>query len=299
MIALAVILHVPLGNYMARVYTDTRHWRAEKVAYRMIGVQPDSAQRWPKYAVPLLAFSAVSVLFLYALLLLQTKLPEPWGHQGMTPALAFNTAISFTSNTSWQNYPGESTPGHAGLAAGLGVQAFASCAVGMCIAVALMRGLAQYGILELGNFWVDLMRTVIRILIPLSVIVAVVLLALGVINNFAGAQQISTATGGSQTILGGPVATWESVKLMSGDGGGAFNANSAHPFENPTPLTNVIEIAAMLLIPAAMLRTFGVMVGDKRQGWALFTGLNDRMSSRPARCGPTRRPSSCSSSASR
>jgi K+-transporting ATPase ATPase A chain len=270
-IALVVILHVPLGNYMARVYTDARHWRVEKVAYRMIGVQPDSAQRWPKYAVSLLAFSAVSVLFLYALLLLQTKLPEPWGHQGMTPALAFNTAISFTSNTSWQNYPGESTLGHAGLAAGLGVQAFASCAVGMCVAVALIRGLAQYGILELGNFWVDLMRTVVRILIPLSVIVALVLLVLGVINNFAGAQQISTVTGGSQTILGGPVATSESIKLMSGAGGGAFNVNSAHPFENPSPLTNVIEIAAMLLIPVAMLRTFGVMVGDRRQGWALFT----------------------------
>jgi K+-transporting ATPase ATPase A chain len=125
---LVAILHLPLGNYMARVYTDSRHWRVEKLAYRLLGAQPDDVQRWPKYAGSLLAFSVVSVLLLYALLLLQTKLPEPWGHTGMTPALAFNTAISFTTNTSWQNYPGESTLGHVGLAAGLGVQAFASCA---------------------------------------------------------------------------------------------------------------------------------------------------------------------------
>ena len=188
----------------------------------------------------------------------------------MTPALAFNTAISFTTNTSWQNYPGESTLGHVGLAAGLGVQAFASCAVGMCVAVALIRGLAQYQKEEIGNFWVDLVRTVVRVLLPLSIIVALLLITLGVVNNFTGAQEVSTLAGGNQTILGGPVGAWESIKLMSGDGGGAFNANSAHPFENPTPLTNAVEIVAMLLIPVAFLRTFGVMVGDKKQGWALF-----------------------------
>ncbi|HYB35262.1 MAG TPA: potassium-transporting ATPase subunit KdpA [Mycobacterium sp.] len=270
-IALVAILHVPLGNYMARVYTDTRHWRAEKVVYRLIGTKPDDVQRWPKYASSVLAFSAVSVVFLYALLLVQTNLPKPWGHEGMSPALAFNTAISFTTNTSWQNYAGETTLGHVGLAAGLGVQAFASAAVGMCVAVALIRGLAQYQRLELGNFWVDLVRSVVRILIPLAVIIALLLLACGVIENFDGAQHISTITHGSQAFLGGPVASWEPIKLMSGDGGGAFNVNSAHPFENPSPLTNVIEIVAMLLIPVALLRTFGVMVGDKRQGWALFT----------------------------
>ena len=265
-----MILHVPLGNYMARVYTDTRNWRLEKLIYRLIGAKPDDVQRWPRYAGSLLAFSAVSVLFLYGLLLLQTYLPEPWGHKGMTPALAFNTAISFTTNTSWQNYPGESTLGHVGLACGLGVQAFASCAVGMCVGIALIRGLAQYQVHELGNFWVDLVRSVVRILVPLSVIVTLVLLVLGVVNNLNGAQEVSTLAGGKQTILGGPVASWESIKLMSGDGGGAFNVNSAHPFENPTPLTNVVEIVAMLLIPVAFLRTFGVMVRDKRQGWALF-----------------------------
>ena len=255
---------------MARVYTGTRNWRAEKMIYRLIGAQPDDVRRWPKYLGSLLAFSAVSVLFLYGLLLLQTHLPEPWGHKGMTPALAFNTAVSFTTNTSWQNYPGESTLGHVGLAAGLGVQAFASAAVGMCVGIALIRGLAQYQIHEIGNFWVDLLRTVVRILLPLAVIVTLVLLVLGVVDNLNGADDVSTLAGGHQTILGGPVASWESIKLMSGDGGGAFNVNSAHPFENPTPLTNVVEIAAMLLIPVAFIRTFGVMVGDKRQGWALF-----------------------------
>ncbi len=272
-IAIVVILHVPLGDYMARVYTATTSWRVEKAIYRVVGVQPDDEQRWTRYLSSLLAFSAVSVLLLYAIMLLQVHLPEPWGHKGMTPALAFNTAISFTTNTSWQNYPGESTLGHLGLAAGLGVQAFASCAVGMCVAIALIRGITRRQRHELGNFWVDLVRTVVRVLVPLSVVVAVLLLTLGVIANFNGPQDVSTVAGGSQTILGGPVASWESIKLMSGDGGGAFNANSAHPFENPTPLSNVIEIVAMLLIPVSLIRTFGVMVGDRRQGWALFAAV--------------------------
>lgn len=267
---LVVFLHVPLGNYLAAVYTSRIDLRVERVIYRLVGVRPDGQQRWTGYLSAVLAFSAVSVLLLYGLLLLQVYLPEPWGHKGMTPALAFNTAISFTTNTSWQNYPGEATLGHVGLVAGLGVQAFASLAVGMCVAVVSIRGLAQYQNQEIGNFWVDLVRTVVRILLPLSVIVTLILLVLGVVNNIQGAQQISTIAGGSQTLLGGPVATWESIKLMSGDGGGAFNVNSAHPFENPTPLTNVVEIVAMLVIPVAFLRTFGVMVGDRKQGWALF-----------------------------
>ncbi|OBB31195.1 K+-transporting ATPase subunit A [Mycolicibacterium peregrinum] len=265
-----VFLHVPLGNYLAAVYTARTDWRVERVIYRLVGVQPDNQQRWTGYLSAILAFSAVSVLALYGLLLLQVYLPEPWGHKGMTPALAFNTAISFTTNTSWQNYPGEATLGHVGLVVGLGVQAFASLAVGMCVAVVLIRGLARYQNQEIGNFWVDLVRTVVRILLPLSVIVTLILLTFGVVNNIHGAQDVSTIAGGSQTLLGGPVATWESIKLMSGDGGGAFNVNSAHPFENPTPLTNVVEIVAMLVIPVAFLRMFGVMVGDRRQGWALF-----------------------------
>jgi len=255
---------------MARVYSDGRHWRVEALIYRLVGAAPDDRQRWPRYLTSLLAFSAVSVLFLYALLLIQNRLPAPWGHPGMTPALAFNTAISFTTNTSWQNYAGESTLGHVGLVGGLGVQAFASAAVGMSVAIALIRGLAQTQTAEIGNFWVDVVRSVVRILIPLSVLVTLVLLALGVVNNFNPAHDVTTLAGGGQTILGGPVATWESIKLMSGDGGGAFNANSAHPFENPTPLSNFIEIVAMVIIPVALLRTFGVMVREKKQGWALF-----------------------------
>jgi potassium-transporting ATPase potassium-binding subunit len=217
-----------------------------------------------------LAFSVVSVLGLLALLIFQTHLPQPWGHQGMTPLLALNTAVSFVTNTSWQNYAGESTLGHAGLVAGLGVQAFASAAVGMAVAVALIRGIVRRETPELGNFWVDLVRGIIRILLPIAVVIGIVLCALGVVESFGAARSIATLVNGSQTLPVGPVASWEPIKLMSGDGGGAFNANSAHPFENPTPLSNVIEIVAMLLIPMSLVRTYGVMVGDRRQGWALL-----------------------------
>jgi K+-transporting ATPase ATPase A chain len=211
----------------------------------------------------------------------------------VTPALAFNTAISFVTNTSWQNYPGETTLGHVGLLAGLGVQAFVSCAVGMCVAVALIRGLSHYRSEQIGNFWVDLMRTVVRILIPLSIVVTLIFARARGGQQFAWrAGHHDPDCGRSQTILGGPVATWESIKLMSGDGGGAFNVNSAHPFENPTPLTNVVEIVAMLLVPVAFIRTFGVMVGDKKQGWALFAAaailfVNDRPATRSSPHGPS------------
>jgi K+-transporting ATPase ATPase A chain len=263
-------LHVPLGNYMARVYSATTSWRIETVLYRLVGVHSDQEQRWTRYLGSVLAFSAVSVLLLYGLLLGQAHLPAPWGHPGITPALAFNTAVSFTTNTSWQNYAGESTLGHVGLAAGLGVQAFGSAAVGMCVAVALIRGIARHQTTELGNFWVDLVRGCVRILLPLAFLFAVVLAVLGVVQNLDGVREVGTVAGGSQTVLGGPVASWESIKLLSGDGGGAFNVNSAHPFENPTPLSNIVEIVAMLLIPVSFIRMFGVMVGDKRQGWALL-----------------------------
>jgi K+-transporting ATPase ATPase A chain len=269
-IVAVIALHVPLGDYLARVYTADTDWRVEKVLYRVVGADPGREQRWTSYLTSLLAFSAVGVLLLFGWLLMQAHLPVPWGHPGMTPALAFNTAISFTTNTSWQNYAGEATLGHLGLVTGLGVQAFASAAVGMCVAVVLVRGIVRRDTDELGNFWVDLVRSCLRILLPLAVLTAVVLAALGVIQNVDGAQSITTATGGSQTLLGGPVASWESIKLLSGDGGGAFNVNSAHPFENPTPSSNVVEIIAMLLIPLSFIRMFGVMSGDRRQGWALL-----------------------------
>jgi potassium-transporting ATPase potassium-binding subunit len=269
-VAILGALHVPLGNYMAQVYTSENHWRVERFIYRMAGVNPDREQRWNWYLVSVLAFSAVSVLGLLALLIVQTHLPQPWGHKGMTPLLALNTAVSFVTNTSWQNYAGESTLGHVGLAAGLGVQAFASAAVGMAVAVALSRGIARRETAELGNFWVDLVRGIIRILLPIAIVVAMVLSALGVVESFGAARSITTLAHGSQTLPVGPVASWESIKLMSGDGGGAFNANSAHPFENPTALSNVIEIVVMLLIPMSLVRTYGIMVGDRRQGWALL-----------------------------
>ncbi|MGB8405326.1 MAG: potassium-transporting ATPase subunit KdpA [Mycobacterium sp.] len=269
-VAVLAVVHVPLGNYMASVYSSEKHWRAERLIYRIAGVNADREQRWVWYLASVLAFSVVSVLLLFALLLLQTHLPAPWGAPGMTPLLALNTAVSFVTNTSWQNYAGESTLGHFGLAAGLGVQAFASAAVGMAVAVALIRGIARRQTAELGNFWVDLVRGITRILLPMAVIIAIVLGVLGVLDTFGSVQSIGTLAGGSQTLPTGPVASWESIKLMSGDGGGAFNANSAHPFENPTPLTNVIEIVAMAIIPVSLVRTYGVMVGDRRQGWALL-----------------------------
>ena len=269
-VAVLGALHVPLGNYMARVYSSERHWRVERFIYRIAGVNPDREQRWSWYLVSVLAFSVVSVLGLLALLIVQTHLPQPWGHKGMTLPLAINTAVSFATNTSWQNYAGESTLGHVGLAAGLGVQAFASAAVGMAVAVALIRGIARRETGLLGNFWVDLVRGTVRILLPLAIVFAIVLNVLGVVESLGAARSVATLAGGSQTLPVGPVASWESIKLMSGDGGGAFNANSAHPFENPTALSNVIEIVIMLLIPMSLVRTYGVMVGDRRQGWALL-----------------------------
>jgi K+-transporting ATPase KdpA subunit len=264
------VLHVPLGDYMAKVYTGGRHWRIERIVYRSCGVDPDSDQRWTHYLRSLLAFSAVGVLGLYAILRLQSGLPLSLGHPGVPAALAFNTAVSFTTNTSWQNYPGESTLGHLALATGLGVQAFASAAVGLAAGVALVRGLVRHRTDQIGNFWVDLTRSLVRVLLPLAAVFAVILIGMGVVQNLAGPHEFTSIAGAEQTILGGPVGSWEPIKLMSGDGGGIFNANSAHPFENPTALSNTIEIILMLLIPTAFIRTFGRMVGDRRQGWALL-----------------------------
>jgi K+-transporting ATPase ATPase A chain len=269
-VAILGALHVPLGNYMALVYSGESHWRIERFVYRMAAVNPDREQNWIWYLVSLLAFSAVGIVALWTLLIGQTQLPQPWGHQGMTPLLALNTAVSFVTNTSWQNYAGESTLGHLGLAAGLGVQAFASAAAGMAVAIALIRGITRREAGQLGNFWVDLVRGIVRILLPIAIVVALVLTALGVVESFGAARSLTTLAHGSQTLPVGPVASWESIKLMSGDGGGAFNANSAHPFENPTALSNIIEIVVMLLIPTSLVRTYGVMVGDRRQGWALL-----------------------------
>jgi K+-transporting ATPase ATPase A chain len=267
-----VAIHVPLGDYMFHVYTSPRDWRVEKVVYRVIGADPKAQQPWYAYARSVLAFSAVSVLFLFFFELLQDKLPLHLHNPAtpMTPSLAWNTAISFVTNTNWQAYAGESTQGHLVQMAGLAVQNFASAAVGMAVAIALVRGFARVKTIEIGNFWVDLVRGTLRILLPLSIIAAAVLLAGGVIQNFhLHDQVVTTLSGAQQTITGGPVASQEAIKELGTNGGGFYNANSAHPFENPTRLTNWVEIFLLLAISFSLPRTFGRMVESKKQGYAI------------------------------
>lgn len=270
-VALAAV-HVPLGDYMYRVYASEKHLRGERAIYRLIGADPEAEQTWGAYARSVLAFSAVSVLFLFALQLVQGRLPlhltDPATE--MTPALAWNTAISFVTNTNWQAYSGESTQGHLVQMAGLAVQNFVSAAVGMAVAMAFVRGLARRNTGELGNFWVDLVRGTLRILLPIAVVGGIVLIAGGVIQNFAlHSQVIDTVAGARQTIPGGPVASQEAIKELGTNGGGFYNANSAHPFENPTAWTNWIEIFLLLVIAFSLPRTFGRMVESRKQGYAI------------------------------
>jgi potassium-transporting ATPase potassium-binding subunit len=270
-VALAAV-HVPLGDYMYRVYTSDKHSRGERVIYRLIGAEPKSEQTWASYVRSVLAFSAVSILFLFVFQLVQGKLPLHLNDPAtqMTPALAWNTAVSFVTNTNWQAYSGESTQGHLVQMAGLAVQNFVSAAVGMAVAIAFIRGLARRNTGELGNFWVDLVRGTIRILLPLSVIAAIILVAGGAIQNFhLHDQVVSTLAGGQQTITGGPVASQEAIKELGTNGGGFYNANSAHPFENPNSWTNWVEIFLLLVISFSLPRTFGRMVESKKQGYAI------------------------------
>jgi K+-transporting ATPase ATPase A chain len=270
-VALALV-HVPLGDYMFRVYTRAKDSTIERAIYKAIGADPKAEQTWGAYARSVLAFSAVSLLFLFFFQLLQGRLPLHLNDPGteMTPALAWNTAVSFVTNTNWQAYSGESTQGHLVQMAGLTVQNFVSAAVGMTVAIALVRGFARTRTGELGNFWVDLVRGTLRILLPISVIAAIVLIAGGVIQNFAlHTQVIDTLAGSQQTIPGGPVASQEAIKELGTNGGGFFNANSAHPFENPTAWTNFVEIFLLSMIAFSLPRTFGKMVGNTKQGLAI------------------------------
>ncbi|CAN3130494.1 potassium-transporting ATPase subunit KdpA [Mycobacterium sp. smrl_JER01] len=275
LMALAAV-HVPLGDYMYRVYNTTADSRAERLIYRLIGADPDAEQTWGAYARSVLAFSAVGVLLLFALQLVQGRLPlalDPATE--MTPALAWNTAVSFVTNTNWQAYSGESTQSHLVQMAGLSVQNFVSAAVGMAVAVAFVRGLARRSTADLGNFWVDLVRGACRILLPISIVGAIILIAGGVIQNFAPHDQIvTTLAGAQQTIPGGPVASQEVIKELGTNGGGFFNANSSHPFENPTPWTNWIENFLLLVIAFSMPRMFGRMVGSTRQGLAIVAVMS-------------------------
>ncbi|ORT60717.1 potassium-transporting ATPase subunit KdpA [Streptomyces sp. CB03238] len=275
LIAALALAYRPLGDHMAKVYSSDRHLRVEKWIYRAIGANPTVEMRWPAYLRGVLAFSAVSVLFLFLLQRVQGSLPGSLGFRSIDPDQAFNTAASFVSNTNWQSYYGEQAMGHVVQTGGLAVQNFVSAAVGMAVAVALVRGFARSRTGELGNFWADLVRGVVRVLLPLAVIGALVLVACGAIQNFAGIHEVGQflnghSMGGSQQWNGGAVASQEVIKELGTNGGGYFNANSAHPFENPNAFTNLFEIFLILLIPFSLTRTFGRMVGSIRQGYAIL-----------------------------
>jgi len=265
-----------LGRYMAQVYDgapsrlDRVFGPIERLVYRACRVDPEREQRWNVYAISLLAFSAVGVLLLFLMQRVQHGLPfNPTDMVDVAPALSFNTAVSFVTNTNWQSYGGENTMSHLTQMTGLTVQNFVSAAAGMAVMVAFIRGLARAGQRTIGNFWVDLVRTTLRILLPLSIGFAVVLLACGVIQNTHGFTTAHTVAGGTQQIPGGPVASQVAIKQLGTNGGGFFNTNAAHPFEGGTKLGDFVELYAILLIPFALAFTFGRLVKDKRQGYAV------------------------------
>ncbi|MGH3854286.1 MAG: potassium-transporting ATPase subunit KdpA [Pseudonocardiaceae bacterium] len=268
-LALAVCYR-PLGDYMAHIFTTDRHSRAERGIYRLIGVDADADQKWSTYLRGVLAVSAVSVLFLYGFQRLQEHLLLSLGFPSVSADQAFNTAASFVTNTNWQSYSGESTMGYLVQMAGLAVQNFVSAAVGIVVVIALIRGFTRSRTDRVGNFWVDLTRTCLRLLLPISVIFVLVLLAGGVVDNFSAGHLVTTLAGQHQVVTGGPVASQEAIKELGTNGGGFYNANSAHPFENPNPVTNLVEIFLILVIGVALTRTFGTMLADLRQGYAIL-----------------------------
>jgi K+-transporting ATPase ATPase A chain len=273
LVAALAVCYKPLGGYMARVLTSDRDLRVERALYKVVGIDSKADQRWSLYAVSVIAFSFVSVVALYVLQRVQSGLPWSIGMPNVDPALAFNTAASFVTNTNWQAYSGESTMSHLTQMAGLAVQNFLSAAVGIAVAVALIRGFTRSRTDRIGNFWVDLTRITIRILLPLSVIGAIVLIAFGAIQNLSGSTELHTVVGAHQTITGGPVASQEAIKDLGTNGGGFYNANSAHPFEDPTAFTSWLEVFMLLLIPVALTRTFGVMAGEVKQGYAVLAAM--------------------------
>jgi K+-transporting ATPase ATPase A chain len=274
---LVVLLVKPLGLYMAHVFNGQRTFLdpvlrpVERVIYWLGGVDPRQEQHWTTYTAAMLLFNLAGLVLLYALQRLQHVLPfNPQGFDPVGPDLAFNTAVSFTSNTNWQAYSGESTMSYLVQMAGLTVQNFASAATGIALAIALIRAFARHSVQTLGNFWVDLVRSTLWVLLPISLVLALVLVWQGVPQNLQPYVTATTVEGASQTIAQGPVAPQEAIKELGTNGGGFFNANSAHPYENPTPLTNLLEMLAIFAIGAALTYTFGRMVGDQRQGWAIF-----------------------------
>jgi K+-transporting ATPase ATPase A chain len=272
LVGILALVYVPLGDYMARVFTTPRHSLVEKRLYRLGGVNADAEQSPRAYILSVLGFSFVSLVLLYGILVGQSHLPFDRDLPGMPGWMAFNTSISFVANTNWQSYGGESTLGFAAQMGGLAVQNFLSAAVGIAVAVALIRGFVRVRSGELGNFWVDLTRSTIRILLPLAFVAAIVLLLNGVVQNFTDTT-IDTLAGHSQVITGGPVASQEAIKELGTNGGGFFNANSAHPFENPNGFTNFLEIFLILLIPVSLTRTLGTMLGNRRQGLVILGAM--------------------------
>jgi potassium-transporting ATPase potassium-binding subunit len=278
---LAVLLVIkPLGLYMARVFSGERTilspvlGRVERDLYRVSGINPDKEQSWLGYTLAMLAFSLAGFLALYAMLRLQAYLPlNPQGFPGVPADLAFNTAVSFVTNTNWQNYAGETTMSHFSQMAGLTVQNFLSAATGMALAVAITRALARSKVATLGNFWIDVTRATLYVLLPLAIVVALAFVAMGLPQTLDASVTATTLEGANQVISLGPVASQEAIKQLGTNGGGFFNVNAAHPFENPTAWSNYLNIFAMLSISAAMAYTFGQMVGNRRQGWALISAM--------------------------
>ncbi len=278
LVALVLATAPPLGHYFAWVYGDEPRAPGDRVfapverlIYRLCRIDPDQEQRWTTYAMSLLAFSAVSFLVVYGLARIQGVLPlnpTQWG--GVVPHVSFNTAVSFMTNTNWQSYSGETTLSHLTQMVGLTVQNFVSAAAGMAVMAAFIRGLARRRASTLGNFWVDLTRTTVRILVPASFVVALALAGQGMVQNFHGQTTARTLEGATQLIPGGPAASQVAIKQLGTNGGGFFNANSAHPFENPNALSDFIELYSMLIIPFALAFTFGRLVSDRRQGKLVF-----------------------------
>ncbi|HMZ41676.1 MAG TPA: potassium-transporting ATPase subunit KdpA [Anaerolineales bacterium] len=273
-----LLLVKPLGSYMARVYQNERIFLdrvlgpVERLIYRASGIRPTEDMDWKSYAAALLVFNMLGLFVVYAQQRLQLALPfNPQGFSAVTPDSAWNTAVSFASNTNWQSYGGETTMSHFTQMLSLTVQNFVSAATGMAVLVALIRGIARHSGKGIGNFWVDLTRSTLYILLPLSVILAMLLVSQGVVQTFNGYRTVSPLQSAEQVIAVGPAASQIAIKQLGTNGGGFFNANSAHPFENPTPFSNFLEMLSILLIPAALCYTFGQMVGDLRQGWALLT----------------------------
>ncbi|MEY9932491.1 K+-transporting ATPase ATPase A chain [Catenulispora sp. GP43] len=271
LVLLLAVSYRPLGDYMAHILTSRKHWRGEKVLYKTMGVDPEADQTWGVYLRSVLAISAVGVLLLYLLLRIQNHLMLALGMPKMQADLAYNTAASFVTNTNWQNYSGENTLGYVAQMSGLAVQNFVSASVGIAVVATLIRGFTRSKTDRLGNFWVDLTRIIVRLMLPFSIIFAIVLMAGGVVQDLSGHLTVVHTLNGDQSLYTGATASQEAIKELGTNGGGIFNANSSHPFENPNAFTNLIEIYLLLVIGFALPRTFGKMVGSHKQGYTIVS----------------------------